>query len=240
VVVLATQIADKMTDATNNRPAPAAATVGDFSGKRKSIRQHLLWCFLIIALVSLGVGAILLVGPAGGSAGHSHHLSDTSGAAGKTAPWRVAAGILLIIAAAGGVFYRLYRIIVGPLEEAAASAGRIAEGNLSETISACTWDEIARIGDGVNSLAVNFQEALILVWNQTESAIAQIQRTTGRLMQNKADNARDAAEETAGDLNAIRQDLETMQMMIRSFDLYDVTISEGDVLTAKDKVETLN
>lgn len=229
-----------MTDATDKRQTAATAKVGDSSGKRKSIRYHLLWCFLIITLVSLGAGAILLVNPAGGSAWHSHNMPGTSGVIGKSLPWRVAIGILLIIAAAGGVFYRLYRIIVCPLEETAASAGRIAEGNLSETVSACACDEIDRIGDGVNSLAVNFQEALILVWNQTESAIAQIQRTTRRLRSDKADNAMDGAEQMIADLNAIRQDLETMHMMIRSFALYDVTISEGDILTAKDKVETRN
>jgi hypothetical protein len=41
-------------------------------------------------------------------------------------------------------------------------------------------------------------------------------------------------------LTSAQQDLETMQTMLRSFDLYDVTISEGDVLTAKDKVEMVN
>jgi len=29
-------------------------------------------------------------------------------------------------------------------------------------------------------------------------------------------------------------------MMVRSFDLYDVTITEGDVLAAKDKADLLN
>jgi len=237
VVYLATSIANNMTEATDNRQTPAAATVGESSRKGRSIRHHLVWCFLTITLVSLGAGAILLVDPVGGTAWHGHNLPDASSVIGKTLPWRIAMGILLIIAAAGGVFYRLHRMIVCPLERTAASAGRMAEGNLNETISACACDEIDRIGDGVNSLAVNFQEALILVWNQTESAIAQIQRTTRRLM---PDKAMDGAKETRADLNAIRQDLETMQMMIRSFNLYDVTISNGDLLTAKDKAETLN
>jgi hypothetical protein len=41
-------------------------------------------------------------------------------------------------------------------------------------------------------------------------------------------------------LTSARQDLETMRMMVRSFDLYDVAITENDVLTAKDTADTLN
>jgi hypothetical protein len=42
------------------------------------------------------------------------------------------------------------------------------------------------------------------------------------------------------DLTSARQDLETMRMMVRSFDLYDVAITKTDVLTAKDTADTLN
>ena len=46
--------------------------------------------------------------------------------------------------------------------------------------------------------------------------------------------------EMKADLDSARRDLEMMQMMVRSFDLYDVTINESDLLTAKDKAEALN
>jgi methyl-accepting chemotaxis protein len=128
-------------------------------------------------------------------------------------------------------------MIALPLEKAAEAAGRMAEGNLSETIAASACDEIDRIGEGVNSLSVNFQEALILVWNQTENAIARIRRTAHQLEpEEKVCNM----VEMKADLDSARRDLEMMQMMVRSFDLYDVTINESDLLTAKDKAEALN
>ena len=226
-----------MTDATDDiRPRSASALLKP-SGKTRPIRQQLLLCFLIITLVALGVGCVLLVDLGGHQAWKSQGLPGHSGASWQALPFRIAMGILLIITTTGGVLYRLHRMIARPLEKTAAVAGRMAEGNLSETIPAFACDEIDRIGEGVNSLAVNFQEALILVWNQTENVIARIQRTTRQIA---PDKKMDDAKEIVADLTSAQQDLETMQTMVRSFDLYDVTINEGDLLTAKDKVEMLN
>jgi methyl-accepting chemotaxis protein len=187
--------------------------------------------------VALGVGCLLLVDPAGSSAWKGQNLAGQAVAFWPTLNWRIAFGILLIISAAGGLLYHLYRMIALPLEKAAEAAGRMAEGNLSETIAASACDEIDRIGEGVNSLSVNFQEALILVWNQTENAIARIRRTAHQLEpEEKVCNM----VEMKADLDSARRDLEMMQMMVRSFDLYDVTINESDLLTAKDKAEALN
>ena len=82
-----------------------------------------------------------------------------------------------------------------------------------------------------------FPGGLILVWNQTENAIARIQRTNRHLAPGKA--AYGSAEMVA-DLTTAQQDLEAMQMMVRSFDLYDVTITDRDMVTAKDKAEMPN
>ena len=226
-----------MTDATDNLGPRSTSTLLQSSGKTRPIRQQLLLCFLMITLVSLGVGCALLVDLKGPPTYVSQGLPGHSEAFWGTLPFRIAIGILLIITAAGAVLYRLHGMIARPLAKTSAAVGRMAEGNLSETIPAFACDEIDRIGESVNGLAVNFQEALILVWNQTENAIARIQRTTRQIAPDKTMG--DAAEIVAN-LTSARQDLETMQMMVRSFDLYDVTINEGDVLTAKEKAEMLN
>ena len=233
----ATRVLDKMTDATDDIKLPSAAALLKPSGKMRSIRQQLLLCFLIITIVSLGVGCALLVDLGSGPAWGGQGLPGHSGAFWGTLPFRVAIGILLILAATGGVLYRLHGMIARPLKKTSAAVGRMAEGNLSETIPVFAWDEIDRIGESVNGLAVNFQEVLILVWNQTENAMARIQRTTRQIA---PDKPMDDAAEIVADLRSARQDLETMQMMVRSFDLYDVTINAGDVLTTKEKVEMLN
>jgi len=226
-----------MTDATDHIKPRSASAVCKPSGKIKSIRHHLLGCFLIITLVALGVGCILLADPAISTAWRDQSLSGQAMAFWQTRHWRIVMGILLIISAAGGVLLHLHRMVALPLEKAAVAAGRMAEGNLSETIAASACDEIDRIGEGVNSLSVNFQEALILVWNQTENAIARIRRTAHQL---ELDEAACDAVDMRADLDSARRDLEMMQMMVRSFDLYDVTINGSNLLTAKDKVEVRN
>lgn len=226
-----------MTDATDHIKPRSASAFLKPSGKMKSIRHQLLLCFLIITIVSLGVGCALLVDLGRGPAWGGQGLPGHSGAFWEPLSFRIAAGILLILTATGGVLYRLHGMITRPLEKTSAAVGRMAEGDLSETIPTFACDEIDRIGESVNGLAVNFQEALILVWNQTENALARIQRTTRQIA---PDKTVDDAAGIVANLASARQDLETMQMMVRSFDLYDVTINEGDALTAKEKVEMLN
>ena len=233
----ATGIIDKMTDAIDSTKTCPAAHAGRPPGKHRSIKRLLWWCFLTIVLVTLGVGAVLWSDPVGLAFSQGDGQTAHAVALHAALRWRIALGAVLIIAAAGSVFYRLHRLIVRPLEQAAAAAGCMAEGNLGVTIPHCPPNEIGRIGESMNGLAVNFQEALILVWNQTANAIDRLRRATGQM--SPGDPMR-CPPEMMADLTSARHDLETMQMMVRSFDLYDVTITEGDVLAAKDKADMLN
>jgi methyl-accepting chemotaxis protein len=226
-----------MTDAINSTETRSVTEAFQAPVKFRSLKRQLLGCFLTIALVTLGVAIVLMVELAGGLLRFGQPLPETAAVLDWGLCWRIALGAALIIAAAGGAFYLLNRLIVLPLEKAAAVAGRMAEGNLGVTIPTSAPNEIGRLGESINGLAVNFQEALILVWNQTENAIARIHRTTRRLT---PERTTDVASEMMADLSSARQDLENMQMMVRSFDLYDVTINESDVLTAKDTAPGLN
>ena len=76
MAIIATWIMDKMTHATDNIENRSAAVVSRPSGKIRSIRHHLLWCFLIITLVSLGVGCVLLADSVGASALKGQGLPD--------------------------------------------------------------------------------------------------------------------------------------------------------------------
>lgn len=230
MALAATGVIDEMTEATDSMKTRPAVDAGTPSGTPRSIKHQLWWCFLAIVLVTVGVGAVLWRHPVGGAPGVAAALHETF-------RWRIALGAVLIIAAAGSVFYRLHRLIVRPLEKTAAVAGCMAEGNLGVTIPAWPANEIGRIGESMNGLAVNFQEALILVWNQTDNAIDRIRRATGQVSSGAAGSC---PPEWLADLTSAQRDLEAMQRMVQSFDLYDVTITEGDVLAANSKTDTLN
>jgi methyl-accepting chemotaxis protein len=226
-----------MTNALNHNKANPPR-VADAPPRKAGYLRHLfLRCFLMIALVTMAVGIGLAMDS--GIIPDGFDGMTNVGAAGlyDTLRWRIALGAVMIISVAGGIFLFLNRRIANPLEKTAEATGHLAEGNLGATLPGHLPYEIGRIGDSINGLSVNFQETLILVWNQTENAIARIQRTTEKISPN---GQACSSEDMVADLHAVRQDLETMQMMVRTFDLYDVAITDNDTLAAKKAVKPLN
>jgi HAMP domain-containing protein len=201
------------------------------------LKHQFLWCFLTITLVTTGVSIALMI-----ELGSGPLLTETV-PPGNTVVflaalrWRIVLGAVLIIVTTGGVYFFLHARIARPLEKVAAVVGRMAEGCLGATIPDHPPNEIGQIGVSVNGLAVNFQESLILVWNQTDDAITKIRRTTRQVNPGSDEHV---PPDVMVDLKSAQQDLETMQMMVRSFDLYDVAINEGGVLTAKSAADTIN
>jgi methyl-accepting chemotaxis protein len=124
--------------------------------------------------------------------------------------------------------------VADPLVKSARAAERMADGHLGATLPTAAPNEIGRIGENINGLAANFQEVLTLVWNQTETAIANLRRFSGRSAPHEADGR---APDTMAELTSAQQELETMRMMVRTFDLYDVAITSNDQLAAKDKAD---
>ena len=226
-----------MTDERDNHNIDRQPGSREGSGEKGHLKHQLLWCFLTIALFTSGISIVLLATLGDGLRLTGAVPAELGAVFSATLRWQIALSAALTIAATGGVFIFLYRRVARPLEKAAEVAERMAEGHLGETLSNHPPNEIGRIGESINSLAVNFQEMLILVWNQTDNAIARLRRTTGQV---GTAGVHDLSPDMVTDLTSARQDLETMRMMVRSFDLYDVAITKNDVLTAKDTADTLN
>ena len=226
-----------MTDVRDNHNIDRQPGSRERSGEKGHLKHQLLWCFLTIALFTSGISIVLLATLGDGLRLTGAVPAELGAVFSATLRWQIALSAALMIAATGGVFIFLYRRVARPLEKAAEVAERMAEGHLGETLPNHPLNDIGRIGESINSLAVNFQEMLILVWNQTDNAIARLRRTTGQV---GTAGVHDLSPDMVTDLTSARQDLETMRMMVRSFDLYDVAITKTDVLTAKDTADTLN
>jgi len=232
-----TQVIQTMKKAFDNTEATSQTASGVPSGKVGRIKHLFLWCFLAITLVVSGVAAGLLIELGCGPDWLAQIHPDKSATVQAALRWRMALSVVTIVAAAGGIFLFLNSRIAAPLEKTERITGQMVEGYLGGTLSSRPTNEIGRIGESINGLAVNFQEMLILVWNQTDNAINRLRRITGRM---HPDGEQRVSGEMMAELQSAHQDLETMRMMVRSFDLYDVTIAEDNGLTAKGAAKTLN
>ena len=140
--------------------------------------------------------------------------------------------LVMLISLSGSAIlsFLMIRNIVGRLDEITKVAGKIAKGHLDETVPIYQCDEIGTIGRVVNDLAVNLQEILLLLWNQTQNCL-------GQLNQAYENNERNNKTSTNLDerFQHMRNGLEDMQTMIRSFDFYGVRLEDGKLITRQDR-----
>ena len=198
------------------------------------IKYQLFWCFLLLAGVSLCVGLVLMIEPSRGFAWSVDIRAEEASLLYAALRWRIAVGIGLILSLNALVFLFLLRRIADPLAKSALAAQRMADGHLGATLPTAAPNEIGCLGENINGLAVNFQEVLTLVWNQSEAAMARLRRTS---RPSQEDKGAELPPGLMAELAAAQRELETMRMMVRSFDLYDVAITANDQLAAKEEIE---
>lgn len=124
--------------------------------------------------------------------------------------------------------------IMNRLDDMRKVAAKMAEGHLDKTISLHRCDEIGAVGKAINDLAANFQEILLLLWNQTQNCLRHLN------YENEVDGT--GSEITFGlddKIHHMRKDLEDMQTMIRSFNFYGVGLEEGKLSNMQDQQEKL-
>lgn len=144
--------------------------------------------------------------------------------------WRmvlVTSIVFVLIMATMVVFIRN---IVEPLDTMAKSARKIAHGHLDETVPIRYDDEIGKIGQLLNELAVNLQEILLHLWNSTGQNIALLDNMyTVICTQAETCKSRQLEE----DVETVRQDMLYLQEMVKTFEFYNVELNDGRLLAAQ-------
>jgi methyl-accepting chemotaxis protein len=119
------------------------------------------------------------------------------------------------------------------LEKVTKIASKISRGHLDEVVPNYPCNEIGMIGRVINDFAVNFQEVLLLLWNQTQNCLRQL---------NQMDEKNEKNNKTAVNLDErlqhMRNHLEEMQAMIRSFEYYGVRFEDGKLFAQQDRVQS--
>jgi methyl-accepting chemotaxis protein len=140
--------------------------------------------------------------------------------------------MLICLSGSAILSFLMIRNIVNRLDEVTKVAGKIAKGHLNEVVPAHQYDEIGNIGKVFNDVAVNLQEILLLLWNQTQNCLGYLDHADGNNeKKNKTSTNLDER------LQQMRHGLEDMQTMIRSFDFYGVRFEDGKLITRQDRTQ---
>jgi HAMP domain-containing protein len=135
-------------------------------------------------------------------------------------------GVLFCIAL-GGLFY-VNVAVLRPLEETEKIGQRFAAGQLDRTVPIRSDDEIGAIGQLMNDLAANFQEVLLFTWNITDKCLGVLDRAAGQLQCGKQ---KGVSEELLPPIERTGKNLHEIRRMVKTFDLYNVHLEEGNALT---------
>ncbi len=138
--------------------------------------------------------------------------------------------ILFLCFAVSAILF--YHNFVKPVDKMAKGVRRMAGGHLDELIQVSSDNEIGKIGELINDLAINMQEILLHVWNHTGQDIVLLDRIVKVCGTKSGGNG--IPEEIKDDLRIVRQDIENMQNMVKAFDYYNVRF-EKEKIIADDK-----
>ena len=230
----------------NFKPDNDIDTTAPALGRRtKSLRRRIQAGFLLAVLLTLLTGGGLTIQLTGVEGSSPFAALETAAANQQEGPeelmmrvrYALMGGTCLALAVLCALYIFIVRCILHPLEHTATAARRMVDGRLDATVPIQDADEIGRIGELFNDMGVNLQELLLLVWNQTGSALTALESIHQQLESRQA-----AARENVirAHLQAARQNLGTMQTVARSFDLYDVLLTGHKAVAREDLTDRAN
>lgn len=124
------------------------------------------------------------------------------------------------------------RRVIKPLDEIGRSAFKMAHGRLDEPVPVRDRNEIGKIGELINDLAIDLQEILLHVWNHTRQDIVLMERIAAMMSSQPGGNGMPM--KIREDFYFVKQDIEDMRDMVKAFNYYHVRLDEEKVLVNKD------
>jgi methyl-accepting chemotaxis protein len=215
-------------------------------GCRLQQKAMIFGALLILMASGLSIGAIYhhnrgeVAANTVGLALNGPTSAATAWAAAQTDAARSHAGLedgltVMALALVGGLVAFMFffiRHIVRPLSELENMTREMADGRLDRLVanSRKAGGPIAAIGENVNTMAMNLQEVLLLVWNFSEHNLATVEKTLATL----AAAGEIPREQLRGELQTIQSELQQMRDLAQQFELFDVTL-QGKKALAKDE-----
>ncbi|CAN2041174.1 HAMP domain-containing protein [Candidatus Magnetomoraceae bacterium gMMP-15] len=208
-----------------------------------NIRKRLLIYFFLIIFVTFSVN-IQLIFEIGNNRLHTqisesmnsqpseHQVKnqDTSGVQKilKKLQYRMILVTIIVFLCVIATMFVFIHNIVEPMDEMARVTKKMADGNLDEPVPVRNHDEIGKIAELINDLAMNLQEILLYVWNQTGQSINTLKKISEK---SQSLSGKDMPHEIKEDFISVQQDIEDMREMIKAFDFYDVKLDDGKIVS---------
>ena len=133
--------------------------------------------------------------------------------------------IFLTVSVAIFVFMRR---IIKPLDEIGRATFKMANGQLDEPVPVRKHNDIGKIGECINDLAIDLQEILLHVWNHTRQDIVLMERIAPMMSSEHVANSLPA--QFREDFYLVKQDIEDMRDMVKAFNYFNVRLDKEKVL----------
>jgi HAMP domain-containing protein len=135
--------------------------------------------------------------------------------------------VALVAFALSYIMYLLLTRIFRPLEAIVKTAREISEGNLSVSVPLERRDEIGKLGQTVNDIAVNYQEVLLFTGTKVgnlRSAVSVLEDALDREENTQTDM------EVREQLEVMRRELEGLSDVVQQFRFYKARFNGSKVL----------
>ncbi len=120
------------------------------------------------------------------------------------------------------------RNIIQPLMHISSATRLMADGHLETLSQLKRSDEIGRLSENINDLAINMQEVLLYAWNHSRESRELLEAISGQL---------DLSRSTQNPLNGIRKDILTMRRnnedlksIVLSFSYFEIKLEHEKML----------
>jgi methyl-accepting chemotaxis protein len=117
--------------------------------------------------------------------------------------------------------------VLKPLAEVQAATRKMTDGHLDHLNRITRSDEIGRLGETINDLAVNMQEVLLFVWNHSQESRELLERVAEQV------NALPDSG-LSGDIEKMREENESLKDIVTSFSYFEIRLEHERMLAESD------
>lgn len=134
--------------------------------------------------------------------------------------------VLLVTLISGLLFF--IRHIAVPLDNISRATRRMTNGLLDKPILVAERDEIGRVGEFINDLAMNMQEVLLYFWNHNQESRRLLDRLEKRMSDHPGRNNTIPLDEEI--ITQLKQGNNDVKSMILFYDFYDLKLEKEKML----------